>query len=46
MAPDTPIDSHQSQRAHQAVGFAVVERSVLYRKPLVNVRLRAKLPLG
>jgi aminoglycoside 6'-N-acetyltransferase I len=34
MASDTPIDNHLSQRAHQAVGFAVVERSVLYRKSL------------
>jgi aminoglycoside 6'-N-acetyltransferase I len=31
MASDTAIDNAESQRAHQALGFEVAERSVLYR---------------
>src|SRR3984957_4906443 len=34
MASDTPIANHVSQRAHEAVGFQAVERSVIYRKAL------------
>ena len=34
MASDTAIDNHVSQRAHEALGFEVAERSVLYRKTL------------
>lgn len=34
MASDTRIDNDASQRAHKALGFEVVERSVLYRKAL------------
>ena len=34
MASDTAIDNLTSQRAHEAVGFKMVERSVLYRKAL------------
>ncbi len=33
-ASDTWIDHDVSQRAHEAVGFAVVDRCVHYRKPL------------
>ncbi len=34
MASDTAIHNQVSQRAHQALGFEIVERSVLYRKSL------------
>jgi aminoglycoside 6'-N-acetyltransferase I len=34
MASDHQLDNQLSQRAHQALGFEAVERSVLYRKPL------------
>src|ERR1700674_1372084 len=34
MASDTAIDNLLSQRAHEALGFEVAERSVLYRKAL------------
>ena len=34
MASDTAIDNEVSQRAHEALGFEVAERSVLYRKKL------------
>jgi aminoglycoside 6'-N-acetyltransferase I len=34
MASDTSIDNHLSQRVHQACGFTVAERSVLYKKKL------------
>jgi aminoglycoside 6'-N-acetyltransferase I len=34
MASDTAIDNLVSQRAHEALGFEVAERSVLYRKSL------------
>ena len=34
MASDTVIDNLTSQRAHEALGFKMVERSVLYRKTL------------
>jgi aminoglycoside 6'-N-acetyltransferase I len=34
MASDTAIDNLASQRAHEALGFKMVERSVLYRKAL------------
>ena len=34
MASDTAIDNEVSQRVHEAVGFEVAERSVLYRKTL------------
>jgi aminoglycoside 6'-N-acetyltransferase I len=34
MASDTKIDNQASQRAHEALGFEVEERSVLYRKKL------------
>jgi aminoglycoside 6'-N-acetyltransferase I len=34
MASDTAIDNQASQRAHEALGFEVAERSVLYRKRL------------
>jgi aminoglycoside 6'-N-acetyltransferase I len=34
MASDTWIDNEPSQRAHQALGFEVVDRSITYRKPL------------
>jgi aminoglycoside 6'-N-acetyltransferase I len=34
MASDTWIDHTISQRAHEAIGFAVVDRCVHYRKPL------------
>jgi aminoglycoside 6'-N-acetyltransferase I len=34
MASDTGIDNAVSQRAHEALGFEVAERSVLYRKVL------------
>jgi aminoglycoside 6'-N-acetyltransferase I len=34
MASDTAIDNAVSQRAHEALGFEVAERSVLYRKTL------------
>jgi aminoglycoside 6'-N-acetyltransferase I len=34
MASDTRIDNLVSQRAHEALGFEVAERSVLYRKKL------------
>jgi aminoglycoside 6'-N-acetyltransferase I len=34
MASDTAIDNETSQRAHEALGFEVAERSVLYRKKL------------
>jgi aminoglycoside 6'-N-acetyltransferase I len=34
MASDTRIDNTQSQRVHQSLGFQIVERAVLFRKPL------------
>jgi aminoglycoside 6'-N-acetyltransferase I len=34
MASDTTIDNHLSQRAHEASGFTVSGRSVLYKKNL------------
>lgn len=34
MASDTTIDNLVSQRVHEALGFEVAERSVLYRKSL------------
>ena len=34
MASDTQLDNLLSQHAHQALGFQVAERSILYRKPL------------
>jgi aminoglycoside 6'-N-acetyltransferase I len=34
MASDTRIDNQASQRTHEALGFKIVERSVLYRKTL------------
>jgi aminoglycoside 6'-N-acetyltransferase I len=34
MASDTRIDNVVSQRAHEALGFEITERSVLYRKTL------------
>jgi len=34
MASDTKIDNQASQRTHEALGFEVAERSVLYRKRL------------
>ena len=34
MASDTAIHNQVSQRAHQALGFEIVERSVLYRESL------------
>jgi aminoglycoside 6'-N-acetyltransferase I len=34
MASDTAIDNEVSQRVHEAAGFEVAERSVLYRKTL------------
>lgn len=34
MASDTWIDALESQHAHQALGFEVVDRCVHYRKPL------------
>jgi aminoglycoside 6'-N-acetyltransferase I len=34
MASDTQIDNGLSQRVHEALGFEVAERSVLYRKAL------------
>ena len=34
MASDTWIDNRQSQRAHEALGYEVVDRCVNYRKPL------------
>jgi len=34
MASDTQIDNVVSQRAHEALGFEIAERSVLYRKSL------------
>jgi aminoglycoside 6'-N-acetyltransferase I len=34
MASDTQIDNVVSQRVHEALGFEVAERSVLYRKTL------------
>jgi aminoglycoside 6'-N-acetyltransferase I len=34
MASDAAIDNAVSQRAHEALGFEVAERSVLYRKTL------------
>ena len=34
MASDTAITNVESQRAHEALGFKMVERSVLYRKAL------------
>jgi aminoglycoside 6'-N-acetyltransferase I len=34
MASDAAIDNAVSQRAHESLGFEVVERSVLYRKTL------------
>lgn len=35
MASDTWIDSTGSQRAHEALGYEVVDRCVHYRKPLL-----------
>ncbi len=37
MGSDTWIDSEPSQRAHEALGFEVVDRCVNYRKPLRRV---------
>jgi aminoglycoside 6'-N-acetyltransferase I len=34
MASDTQIDNVASQGAHEALGFEIAERSVLYRKTL------------
>lgn len=34
MASDTLIDNHSSQKAHEALGYAVVDRCVHYRKTL------------
>ncbi|MGC2300497.1 MAG: GNAT family N-acetyltransferase, partial [Acidobacteriaceae bacterium] len=34
MASDAYIDNYLSQRAHEALGYQPVSRSVLYRKPL------------
>jgi aminoglycoside 6'-N-acetyltransferase I len=34
MASDTRIDNLASQRAHEALGFEIAERTVLYRKRL------------
>jgi aminoglycoside 6'-N-acetyltransferase I len=34
MASDTWIDNEESQRAHEALGFEVVDRCVNFRKPL------------
>jgi aminoglycoside 6'-N-acetyltransferase I len=34
MASDTQIDNTLSQRVHQLLGFQIVERAVLFRKPL------------
>lgn len=34
IASDTWIDNERSQRAHEAVGFEVVDRCITYRKPL------------
>jgi aminoglycoside 6'-N-acetyltransferase I len=34
MASDALIDNHRSQRAHEALGFEVVDRCVHYRKRL------------
>jgi aminoglycoside 6'-N-acetyltransferase I len=34
MASDTRVDNLVSQRAHEALGFEIAERSVLYRKML------------
>jgi aminoglycoside 6'-N-acetyltransferase I len=34
MASDTRVDNLVSHRAHEALGFEVAERSVLYRKTL------------
>ena len=34
MASDTQLDNVLSQHAHEALGFQVAERSILYRKPL------------
>jgi aminoglycoside 6'-N-acetyltransferase I len=34
MASDAAINNLASQRAHEALGFKIVERSVLYRKEL------------
>jgi aminoglycoside 6'-N-acetyltransferase I len=34
MASDTQIDNTLSQRVHQSLGFQIVERAVLFRKPL------------
>jgi len=34
MASDTLIENHSSQKAHQALGYAVVDRCVHYRKTL------------
>jgi aminoglycoside 6'-N-acetyltransferase I len=34
LASDTWLDNQPSQQAHVALGFAIVERAVLFRKPL------------
>jgi hypothetical protein len=34
MASDTQIENVTSQRVHEALGFGLAERSVLYRKAL------------
>ena len=34
LASDTWLDNAGSQRAHEALGFEVVDRCVNYRKPL------------
>jgi aminoglycoside 6'-N-acetyltransferase I len=34
MASDTQLDNELSQRAHQQLGYQIVERVILFRKPL------------
>jgi aminoglycoside 6'-N-acetyltransferase I len=34
MASDTQLDNKLSQRVHESLGFQIVERAVLFRKPL------------
>jgi aminoglycoside 6'-N-acetyltransferase I len=34
LASDTPLSNSLSQRVHEALGFQVAERAILYRKPL------------
>lgn len=40
LASDTRLDNVDSQRAHVALGFAEVERSVKYHKALTSLRAR------